>query len=139
MRTVRWLLTIPGAIIGWYIGVIVALLAHAIGEWLCPWQYVVSGMCFAPWSSFLEKAYLSIGSLICGSLTVLFPALIAPSHRNEVALMVYLAGLTCSGYWLLQGVWVPVLWAAFAGAMTVWRIHVVLTRHSTRMALSATF
>ena len=138
MRILRWLLTVPAAIIGWYIGIVVALLAHMISERLCPSEYVVSGTCNAPWSSFVSDAYLALGSLVCGSLAVLIPTLIAPSHQIKVALFAYVAGLACSVYWVMDGLWVPAAWAALAGAATLWRIQMVLTRHSSRPA-SATF
>lgn len=131
MRTLRWLLTVPAAIAGFYIGVIVALLAHLVSERLCPPEYVVSGTCFAPWSSFVSDAYLALGSLVCGALVVLLPTLIAPSHRSRVALLAYASGLACSVYWLAHSLWVPVVWAALAGAITLWRIQIVLTHPSS--------
>lgn len=135
MHIVRWLLTVPAAIAGWYIGVIAALLAHMTSEWLCPAEYVVSGMCFAPWSSFASNVYLALGSLVCGSLVVLLPTLVAPSHRGRVALLAYASGLACSAYWVAQGIWGPVAWAALAGAITLWRIKVFLTSMSGGMPL----
>jgi hypothetical protein len=130
MHILRWLLTVPAAIVGWYIGVIVALIVHTASERLCPLEYVVSGTCIAPWMAFVSDAYLALGSLICGSLAVLLPTLIAPSHRAKIALLAYIAGLACSAYWVAHGLWVPVAWAALAGAATLWRIRIVLTHHS---------
>lgn len=130
MHTLRWLLTVPAGIAGFYIGVIVALLAHMGSEWLCPSEYVVSGTCFAPWSTFVNDTYLALGALICGSLTVLLPTLIAPSHRCKVAYIAYASGLTGSVYWLAHSLWVPVAWAVLAGAITIWRIQIF---HQTRL------
>jgi hypothetical protein len=121
MNILRWLLTAPAAIGGWYIGVIVALLAHMASESLCPPEHVVSGTCSAPWSPVVSDACLAVGSLICGSLSVLLPALIAPSHGYRVAALAFAVGLACSAYWLLHGLWVPVAWAALGGAVTFWR------------------
>lgn len=133
MCTVRWLLTVPIAVIGWYIGVVAALLIHWVNERLCPAEYVVSGMCDAPWSSFVSDFALALGASICGSLTVLLPTLIAPSSRGRVALLAFASGLACSAYWAFHGVWVPVAWAALAGAVTLWRIQTVVG-HANRSA-----
>ncbi len=124
MYTLRWLLTVPAAIGGWYIGVVVALLAHMASERLCPADYVVSGTCSAPWSPAVSDACLAIGSLTCGCLSVLLPALLAPSHHYRVSVVAYAGGLACSAYWLLHGLWVPVAWAALSGAITAWRIRI---------------
>lgn len=131
LHMVRWFLTVPAAVIGWYIGIVVALGIRQLSERLCPVEYIVSGMCHAPWSSFATDFALAAGSSICGSLVVLLPALIAPSYRGRVALLAYLAGLACSAYWLLHGLWSPVVWAALAGAVTLWRTQTVPTHPST--------
>jgi len=133
MHTVRWLLTVPIAVLGWYLGLIAALLIHWVSERLCPAEYVVSGLCYAPWSSFVSNFSLALGASICGSLTVLLPTLIAPSYRGRVALLAFASGLACSAYWVFHGVWVPVAWAALAGAVTLWRIQTVV-RHAERSA-----
>ena len=128
MRKLRMALTVPAAIAGWYLGVIVALLIHQVSQRLCPASYAASGACWAPWPAFASDVALALGSLVCGAFTVLLPTLVAPSHRARVAQLAYAGGLTCSIYWLLHGHWVPVAWAAMAGAVTVWRIQIVLAR-----------
>lgn len=122
IRILRWLLMVPAAIIGWYIGIIIALLVHMVSERLCPTEHIVSGTCHAPWSSLVSSVSLALGSMVCGTLAVLLPTLTAPSHRTKVALCAYVAGLACSVYWLAHSLWVPVAWAALAGAITLWRI-----------------
>ena len=71
-----------------------------------------------------QQCLPALSSLICGSLTVLLPAPMAPSHRYRVAVIAFAGGLTCSAYWLLHGLWVPVAWAAIGGAITLWRISI---------------
>jgi hypothetical protein len=122
VRTMRWILAVPAAVAGWYLGVIAALGIRQLGERLCPVEYIVSGTCHAPWSSFATDFALVAGSLVCGSLVVLLPALIAPAHRGRVALIAYAAGLAAAAYWLLHGFWLPVAAAALAGGATLWRI-----------------
>jgi hypothetical protein len=69
---------------------------------------------------------LALGASVCGALSVLLPALAAPSHRLEVSRLAYAVGLICSAYWLFHGLWVPVAWAAAAGALALWRVQVAL-------------
>lgn len=131
VHLVRWIFAIPGAVAGWYIGVVVALGIRQLGERLCPAEHLVSDLCHAPWSSFVTDFALVTGSLICGSLVVLLPALIAPSHRHRVAQLAYAVGLASSAYWLFHGFWLPVASAALAGGATLWRIQALLTHPST--------
>jgi hypothetical protein len=131
MRTLRWILAVPAAFAGFYLGVFAALLIYGVNERSCPSEYVVSGMCYAPWSSFVSNLALAVGSLICGSLVVLFPTLIAPVSRKRVAFFAYALGMVASIYWLFHGSWVPVAWAVLSGGFTVWRIEVVLTTRSS--------
>ena len=132
MNLVRWLLAVPAAVAGWYIGVIAALGIRQLGERLCPVEYIVSGLCHAPRSSFATEFALVTGSLICGCLVVLLPALIAPAHRHRVAQLAYAGGLAAAAYWLLHGFWLPVAAAALAGGATLWRIQALPTHLSTR-------
>jgi hypothetical protein len=126
MRLFRFVLTVPAGIAGWYLGVMLALLVHDLGQRLCPAHLVVSGACTAPWSSFVGDVALALGASVCGALSVLLPALAAPSHRLEVSRLAYAVGLICSAYWLFHGLWVPVAWAAAAGALALWRVQVAL-------------
>lgn len=124
MRILRWILTVPSAFAGFYLGVFIALVIYSVDEWLCPPEYLVSGMCYAPWSSFVKDMALVVGSLICGSLVVLFPTLIAPSLRKKIAFFAYALGIVASMYWLFHGLWVPVVGAILSGGITLWRIKV---------------
>jgi len=128
VNLVRWIFAVPAAVAGWYIGMIVALGIRQLGERLCPVEHIVSGLCHAPWSSFATDFALVTGSLVCGSLVVLLPALIAPAHRHRVAQLAYAGGLAAAAYWLLQGFWLPVAAAALAGGATLWRIQAGPTR-----------
>lgn len=135
MRTFRWLLVVPSGIIGWYIGIIVAITIYAINDWLCPAKYIVSGTCYgAPWSSFVQDFAVAFGSVIAAVLVVVLPTIIAPDHRRPVAITAYVTGLLCSFYWLFYGQWVPVVWAALAGGSTLWISHRVLTSRSVSSA-----
>lgn len=130
MRTFRWLLIAPSAIVGWYIGVFTTIGIYQVNDWLCPAKYIVSGMCYAPWASLVHKFAIAFGSIFAATLVVLLPTVIAPDHRRIVANIVYVMGLLGSGYWLIHGQWVPVVWAVLGGGITLWLIHRVLTLRS---------
>lgn len=127
MNLLRWPFTILAAILGWYIGVVMALLAHMGLQRSCPAEYVVSQTCHAPWSGFGDVVFLAAGSLVSGTLAVLLPTLVAPCHRIRVARLAYAAGLLSSAYWLAHEFWHPVGCAALAGAVTLWRIQRALS------------
>lgn len=119
MRTLRWILTVPAGMVGWYAGVIVALMVHSLVDRLCPQEHVVSGACFAPWSSFANEACLALGAVICGALVVALPAWVAPAHRFQVAATAYGLGLLSSLVWVWHGFWGPPAWAALGGAVAL--------------------
>jgi hypothetical protein len=128
MPIVRWLLTVPSALVGFYAGALVAILILESGKSLCPEADMVSGMCVAPWIWYVDQGAFGFGSLLCGAFVVLLPTLMAPAHRRIVALAFYGLGLASAAL-----LWVPAMWtmnlaAAVGGAIAVWRIHVVLAR-----------
>lgn len=121
---VRWVLVVPSALVGWYAGLIVALLIYKANEALCPARYLVSGMCTAPWSSVIEELAVIVGGAVVGALVVLLPSLMAPYHRKKIALIAYSLGFACSIYvlMLVPSIWRAVLAAALAGGWMLWRI-----------------
>lgn len=120
MHILRWSLLIPAAVLGWYVGVFVAIAVYEVGDGFCPAAEVVSGMCTSPWFAVFSDFSLALGSSVCGALVVLFPTLTAPSGRVRVAWAAYVCGLLASAYFLFEGIWLPVLAAASAGAVMVW-------------------
>jgi hypothetical protein len=93
LTLLRWLLVLPLACVGVVSGyaVVVGLLVVAIK--LCPAGQTVSGMCVAPWFSYAELGAYCVASATGTALTVLLPALAAPSNRANVALFAYITGL----------------------------------------------
>lgn len=130
MHIFRWLLVVPIAIVGWYIGLFTWAGIYQLNEWLCPNEYKVSGMCYAPWTGYVHNFAIASGSIVAAALVVLLPTLIAPSHRYNVARVSYILGLICSIYFLVIGPWVPVAWAALGGGISLWFILRVLTLRS---------
>lgn len=135
MTILRWLLLIPAAVLGWYVGVLVAITVYEVGDGFCPAAQVVSGMCHASWFGVFSDVALVLGSSVCGALVVLFPTLMAPYGRIRVAWMAYVCGLLGSAYFLLEGLWLPVLVAASAGAVMVWVIHKRCTPPASQEAI----
>lgn len=125
LSVVRWILVVPAALVGWYAGLIVAMLLYKANEALCPTHYLVSGMCTSPWSSAMEELAVIVGGAVVGALVVLLPALMAPYHRKRIALIAYALGFTCSIYvlMLVPSIWRAVLTAALAGGLMLWRIY----------------
>ena len=119
----RWLLTAPVALAGFYIGLLVFGLIYEINERWCPEAYLVSGMCHAPWSWHAGQFAVVLGAFVSGALVVLLPALTAPSHRKAVALLFYALGLACALFVWMSGMHAAKIAAAVGGAISVWRIH----------------
>jgi hypothetical protein len=119
----RWLFVVPSAFIGWYVGLIVALVIHRAHQAICPAQYLVSGMCHAPWTPLVQNSAIIIGSILAGALVVLLPTVLAPSQRQRVAWIAYGLGLLYSIYFLvvIPGIWHAVLSAAIGGGVVLWR------------------
>jgi hypothetical protein len=118
----RWLLLVPSAFIGWYVGLIVSLAIYRAHKAICPAHYLVSGMCHAPWTPLVENSAIITGSFLAGALVVLLPALLAPSHRKRVAWLAYGLGFLYSLYFLVSipDIWHAVLSSVIAGSIVLW-------------------
>jgi len=119
----RWLLLVPSAFIGWYVGLIVALVIHRAHKAICPAHYLVSGMCHAPWTPLVQNSAIIIGSILAGALVVLLPAVLAPSHRMRVAWIAYGLGFLYSMYFLvlMPDIWHAVLSSVIGGGFVLRR------------------
>jgi hypothetical protein len=123
VHTLRWLFVVPSAFVGWYVGLILALLINSAHKALCPTTYIVSGMCNAPWSAFVQGLAIICGAVFSGALVVLLPALFAPNHRKRVASIAYGLGMLLSVYFLvlIPGIWHAVLSSVTGGGIVLWR------------------
>ncbi len=54
-HTIRWILVIPVAYLGYYLAMISGLGALALAEAFCPLDEVISGMCTAGYMGLIEK------------------------------------------------------------------------------------
>jgi hypothetical protein len=119
----RWLLLVPSAFTGWYVGLIVSLAIYRAHKAICPAHYLVSGMCHAPWTPLVQNSAINIGSILAGALVVLLPAFLAPSHRKRVAWIAFGLGFLYSMYFLvlLPDIWHAVLSSVIGGGIVLWR------------------
>jgi hypothetical protein len=109
---IRWLLVIPLTITGWFVGLFTGLLILQIGEWTCPQEQIVSGMCTAPWIHFVFSTAVVFGSFIAAAFMVAVPSLIAPSHKYQIARLCFCGGCIFSIY----GLYTTNAWLAFVVA-----------------------
>ena len=93
MQVLRWLLTVPAAILGCYLGFFAGILIHYVHVWACPKEHLVSGACMAPWSLFVMSTAVGLSAAIAAAGVVLLPTLLAPSHRWLVARVAFACGL----------------------------------------------
>lgn len=125
MRTIRWLLTIPAALLGWFAGFLAGLVIYKINVWSCPTKHILFGTCLAPWSPYIEKFGEALGVTTASSLIVLLPTLVAPTNRNVVAIASYLVSLVAVAYFVSHNIpdfWPRAVLTALAGGITLWRI-----------------
>ena len=122
---VRWLTVLPAAIAGWYLALIIGLLAYSGVERLCPPDQMVSGACITPWFRYATGAVSALAAGLAAILVITLAALAAPTHRVIVIRSAFVAGLLVASYMLWQTSAAFEFVAALAcGALTV----AVLTR-----------
>ena len=121
-RTLRWLLTVPAGIAGWYLGVMLAMGIAVLTDSLQPHLAPGPVLHDPAWHALSQHVAIGAGALLCGALAVALPAWVAPAHRDRIALLAYAIGLACSAYWLIHLLWQPVAWAALSGAVVCWRL-----------------
>jgi len=100
LSALRFLLIIPAAITGWYLALLLAMTIHELGEITCPAEYIVSGACFAPWTSSVQSMAMAAGACVAAMLIVLFAYWLAPLHKRATSLIVLSGGVIAQ--WLLM-------------------------------------
>jgi hypothetical protein len=92
MRTVRWLLVVPFGVGGAFLGFLVAVHLYELAAKLCPAEYLLSGICTAPWYPALEQFIMSVGASLGAISAVALPAVAAPAKKFLVAATAFLLG-----------------------------------------------
>lgn len=93
IRTLRWLLVVPMAAVGWFIAFAGGLALHALIFEFCPAQYQVSGLCAHEWAFIAEDLLVMAGAFVAAILVVSFATRTAPAFKSQVASGVYLVGI----------------------------------------------
>ncbi len=123
---IRWILIPIVGVLSWYLAVLIGLAAYQFAESLCPSEYIISGMCFAPWFATVSKLIIDVGAGLSALFVVLFSTLLAPSRKVEVAWFVFFTGLAVAIFIAFQAnAFAELAWAGVFGLATA----IVLTRH----------
>jgi hypothetical protein len=114
----RWLAIAPALLACWYLALYVGLLALSFVQSLCPAELMISSVCTASWYPDAEKAVMCLGAALAAALMVLAGAILAPSGKQAVALVIYILGLAAAHYLAVHiSSYVELASAALAGAM----------------------
>jgi hypothetical protein len=118
-HVVRWALVLPAAWAAWAIALATSIFLHGLVEAVCPRDEVVSGHCAAPWVGPATEAIFGVGAAVAATLIVLGCTLAAPSHRRQVAALVFACG-TVVALWMgtAAHAYMPLVCALVAGALT---------------------
>lgn len=131
MRVFRWIACIPAVLAGYIAGYLTGIFIYKVGEWICPSEDIVSGMCGAPWSQSLFMVALAIGASVAASLIVTLPAMIAPSNRLAVSGTAFVLSSLFAGYAMLSiggSSFVPGVVAIAVGAVSLLSLRATLQR-----------
>ena len=123
IRLLRWVLVPVSAAVAWAASSLVGILLLQLATVLCPESEMVSGLCGASWWPFADAVVLCLSAAIAATSIVIACSLAAPSHRSEVALVVYVAGAVWAAVLGIGSGEYPALASALvAGALAAWWI-----------------
>lgn len=88
----RWLAVIPSAFLGWYVALFFGVGLTRLLEGFCAPEFFVDNACTANWFRISEIALSHAFSGMAASLVVLFPVMMAPSHRFAIAIIAFVIG-----------------------------------------------
>lgn len=89
MFYIRWLLVLPAAIAGFYLGLFAAIFSFQSLTGWCPGGTITSGHCSVGWVNHLPFV---IGAAIAPPLVIYFGSTVAPNHRIAVIWTLYCGG-----------------------------------------------
>ena len=98
VQLLRWMMILPGALVAWWTAIAVGLLYVALLERLCPPEFMLSGMCTAPWYSTAFEAGVIAGASLAAVLVMLTVILLAPMHKRVMAISAFSLGSTVAVY-----------------------------------------
>lgn len=91
-RQFRWAAVIPSAIVAWFVALFIGMALNAIATKFCPADHLISGHCKAPWFSYVDRGIILFSVALSAVLTVVAPAVVAPTHRVTVAWVAFVIG-----------------------------------------------
>ena len=96
--TIRWVLIVPAAVLGFYAAILLGMLSYFMAESFCPEEAMVSGMCTAPYMRVFEKvAFVAFPTL--ASLIIIWSVyFLAPRYKVYVSSAAYLVGASIAMY-----------------------------------------
>lgn len=125
MKTIaRWILVVPAAVLGMYIGLFLGMLMFRGLVIICPSQYQVSGSCIAGLGRVAKDGVMIFTTSLSAILVVSFATLMAPRHKVTVAWIAYLAGALFVTFLAYDtGFGLPYFGAIVCGLLTVLYVH----------------
>jgi hypothetical protein len=95
---IRWIMVIPAAVIGWWLTIMVGLSLTNIPGLFCPPELMVSDICMTSWYGPVMSGIMIFTAALSAVMTLLFAVLVAPSKRDLVAIIVFVAGSIYATY-----------------------------------------
>jgi hypothetical protein len=92
IRVLRWILLPIVFIAAWIAALFTGIVAHAVAEFFCPSDRMVSGMCVAPWFETLNVWLIRFFSAMAAALVIVSCYFTAPAARTLVAWVVLAVG-----------------------------------------------
>lgn len=107
INTVRWVLTIPSAIAGFFFALMLAIVCHSAAVSFCPESQIISGLCTAPYMKIVDGFAEVLFPTIAAILVVWLPYFCAPKHKHIVVVSCYIVGsIVAFGLALSTQLWV---------------------------------
>jgi hypothetical protein len=92
MPVLRWILVLLLVAAGVFLGFAAALVFLGAARHFCPPEWMISGMCNAPWFPAAQRVALCSGAALGAFACVVLPSCVAPARRRRVAVGAFTAG-----------------------------------------------
>ena len=135
IRLLRWFLVPPAAPLGFYLAFYLSLSVSSFVESFCYSDGTFAEFCMTGRYYAIQNAVTVCGAALAAVSVVVFPTLLAPTGKLEVALSFYALGAFAAFLivgWLVRGGGVVALLTAFVAALTAGALSVLLVRRSVR-------
>ena len=123
IKTLRWLLTVPMAVAGWFIAFAVVIQCLELIDYFCPADFQVLGACQHPGAQLAQDFLITAGAMASAVLVLVFATVTAPSYKPQVTAATFMLGLAVASWAFLEtGALGAFIGACVAGAVTFWRL-----------------